>query len=320
MIARPRLPRASDVLPATIVDVSAMSKSNVSNGRSRGIAAAVWLSATASLVGCGLIPEFPPLDDDTLTAGDEGPADDDAADGVDSDDGDGGTVGWGGTGGTGAAEEELPPPTLHLVLHDAPAEADQVWITVQEASVHHEGLGWITLSAEALTVDLLALQDGIVETLGLLEMPPGQYSQLRLVVTDASVVVAGETFPLTIPSGEQSGLKVAYDFELPECGAMTLDLDWDVAESLQLTPQGFKLAPVLHATHVLDVGACAGAGESGGEETAGEETAGEETAGEGTGGDAGTASEGTAGDVDTEGEGETGGEAETGAEPEPEPQ
>lgn len=138
------------------------------------------------------------------------------------------------------------PPTLRILLHDAPAdEVDEVWVEIASVRAHGDA-GWVEIASEPIAVDLLTLQNGVAAELGLAELAPGDYDQLRLEVTSSWVVVDGETGPLKVPSGGSSGLKIPHHFTVPECGGVTLSLDWDVGAHLTYARgRGHILRPVL---------------------------------------------------------------------------
>ena len=79
------------------------------------------------------------------------------------------------------------------------------------------------------------------------EVPVGSYNWIRLsAVNDESFVQVGEVkHSLTIPSGEQSGLKLNSGFVVGENGA-DFTIDFNLEKSL-INPggQGYKLKPVL---------------------------------------------------------------------------
>jgi hypothetical protein len=168
--------------------------------------------------------------------------------------------------------------TLRVLLTDAPIDADNVFVTFcgvhvaarsalsgastvdagaagdagaaeteAEYASGDAGAGtWISLGDDCQTYDLLALRNGISTELGLQALPPGAYGQIRLMLTEASIVVGGETKPLTIPSGVQSGIKVGHGFVLEAGMLTTLALDFDAARSIHETPgMGYVMRPVI---------------------------------------------------------------------------
>jgi hypothetical protein len=77
-------------------------------------------------------------------------------------------------------------------------------------------------------------------------VPAGAYDMVRLVVSSGSVVLGGQTYPLTIPSGAQSGVKLRYALDLSADMATTVTLDFDGAASVVETGKGaYLLKPVL---------------------------------------------------------------------------
>lgn len=113
------------------------------------------------------------------------------------------------------------------------------------------------------TFDLLELRDGVTAFLAEKPVPEGTYEQLRMIVEDARVVLAdGYTFEdgtteasLTVPSGPQTGIKVALDGGIAaEEGTVTIvvvDFDADESFVIQGDPEspagirGILFTPVL---------------------------------------------------------------------------
>lgn len=105
----------------------------------------------------------------------------------------------------------------------------------------------IYLLTEDVTVDILQYTAENPLTLSDTIVPAGNYSQLRFVLAaDNVIVIDGVDYPIRIPSGEQSGLKINGPFDLAEGQVLTIDLDLLPAESVLYIPaQGYKLKPVI---------------------------------------------------------------------------
>lgn len=120
-------------------------------------------------------------------------------------------------------------------------------------------------------IDLLQLQDGVTETLlDEFELSTGQYNWIRLKVlaeqnnSDGSYIAfddSGETFPLWIPSGSQSGLKLVRPFIVSQQGTTEIVIDFDLRKSV-IAPPGlapnYILKPVLRVVDNLLVGRVVG--------------------------------------------------------------
>ena len=93
--------------------------------------------------------------------------------------------------------------TVALSLTDAPAEYDAVNITFSEVALSMNG-GWVVLSGETQTINLLEWNNGKSIELGRQDVDPGKITQIRLMVTEATVTVDGQIHDVTIPSAEQT--------------------------------------------------------------------------------------------------------------------
>jgi hypothetical protein len=147
--------------------------------------------------------------------------------------------------------------TLMLYLTDNPFPFDLVAeanATISHVEIIGEG-GAIVLVDEEQAYNLLTLRDGVTALMSEVELPAGQYAQIRLRVTEADVVLNdGQTFDLFVPSGAQTGIVVLLPgFEVEADGVTELTLDFDVEESFIVlgnpnTPagiEGFLFQPVI---------------------------------------------------------------------------
>ncbi len=149
-------------------------------------------------------------------------------------------------------------PNFRLVLHDGPsADVDEVWITFDQVSVKPDEGSWLVVDETVQTVDLKSLTGGAAATLALATLPQGLYGEIRLHISQAHVVAGGVEQPLTIPSGSTSGLKLQAAFEAPECGAVQVTLDWDLAAHLHVNKgRGYLLQPTIAVDTTIDDSAC----------------------------------------------------------------
>ena len=153
--------------------------------------------------------------------------------------------------GFGSCGSDDPSPqtgTFKISLTDAPAAYDAVNITFAEISAHIDN-SWVLVHGEEQTVNLLDWNNGKTITLGQAELGPGKYTQIRLMVTSATVVDAGQMYNVTIPSAEQTGLKVNIKGDILAGSTYEVILDFDAEKSINKTGNGqYKLQPVIRAT------------------------------------------------------------------------
>jgi hypothetical protein len=158
--------------------------------------------------------------------------------------------------------------TISLRMTDAPGDFQEVNLAITQVSAHLEGgvaesdsmNGWQVLRSEAIDVDLLTLRNGVFTTLALAQVPAGHYTQVRLkLAAGSNVVIGGVTYPLTVPSGMQSGYKLVGSFDVPANGLLDLVLDFDAARSIVLTGSGkYLLKPTVRVSPVSTAGSITG--------------------------------------------------------------
>jgi hypothetical protein len=147
-----------------------------------------------------------------------------------------------------ACSKESRTTTLKVNLTDAPTAAEEVNIDLQAVRVNFsdDSSGWQDLAAVPGVYNLLGLQNGLDTLIGQGTVPAGRLKEIRLVLgSNNSIKVGGQVYPLTIPSGSESGLKIKVNKNL----AAPLDsllIDFDAALSVFQEGTGdYKLKPVL---------------------------------------------------------------------------
>jgi len=167
---------------------------------------------------------------------------------------------------SGCADNSTNPGqvgTLKISLTDAPATFEGVNITFSEISAHIDDQ-WVSIrSDEPVTVDLLQWNNGKSIVIGTAEVPAGHYTQIRLKITGAEVRVDGKTYPLFIPSGAQSGLKLLVNFDVNPGSTYELVLDFDVNRSIVTTgpanqPHSYLLKPTIRVVPKATTGSISG--------------------------------------------------------------
>ena len=151
-----------------------------------------------------------------------------------------------------------------------------VYITISRIEAHIAGDDdgdegeWIILrdwsnenESELPVFDLMKLQD-VSELLVDGSFDAGKYTQLRLFVTKASVLIETKSKesklievgtngePVEIPSGDQTGIKLIHPFEIIEGGETELTIDFDAEKSIIKTGNGnYKLKPTIKVTSTI---------------------------------------------------------------------
>jgi hypothetical protein len=168
-------------------------------------------------------------------------------------------IGCGGGGGGSSGSGSAATGTLSLSLQDATSESYRaVYVTIDRVEVHMGGdegadSNWTNvLSSDKAgrTYNLLELVNGVREELGIVDLPAGPYTQMRLIIgrePDNGINVLSQSHPyanyvitepglevyeLKVPSGFQTGLKIVHGFDVSENQTTELILDFDASKSV----------------------------------------------------------------------------------------
>jgi hypothetical protein len=145
-------------------------------------------------------------------------------------------------------KETAGSSTLRIRMTDAPMDLEEVNVDLQQVNIKFakDTNSWINMPTEVGVYNLLGLQNGL-DTL----IAEGTYAQgdhvkeIRLVLgSDNTVKEGGAIYPLTIPSGGSSGLKIKINKKLSS-SLDSLLIDFDAALSIQKEGDGYKLRPVV---------------------------------------------------------------------------
>ncbi len=140
--------------------------------------------------------------------------------------------------------------TLSIQLKDAPASFDSVLVEVLNVEVHTDMGGWQSLQTHQGIYNLLELQDNVDTALVMAQqLPAGLISQVRLILgVNNRVVVSGVSYPLSISSQDETGLKLNIHEVLQPNTPYVLVMDFDALQSIHQTGNGaYKLKPVVRA-------------------------------------------------------------------------
>lgn len=148
------------------------------------------------------------------------------------------------------------------------AEAvEHIWLSIKEVQIHTSGSdeenGWRTVATPDARFDFLELVNGLTAPLDLYALPAGHYTQIRLFLEDQtvnedgeypnSVVINGESFPLTIPSVYKTGIKCVRSFFIEEDEVTEICLKFDVIKAIHYTAgNGYMMHPA-YRTYKCDL-------------------------------------------------------------------
>jgi hypothetical protein len=149
---------------------------------------------------------------------------------------------------------------FNVKMTDAPGAYDALYLSIKEIQVLTSE-GQSTLPVNAGPFDILKFRMGKDTLIASQDIPSGRLQEIRLVLnsTGNEVVVDGETFNLTTPSGQTSGIKLKVQEDLTSGVAYTMTLDFDAAKSVVQTGSGkYVLKPVIRAIPQAVSGALTG--------------------------------------------------------------
>jgi hypothetical protein len=138
---------------------------------------------------------------------------------------------------------------VDVKLTDAPGAYDALFLSIKEVQVFSSG-GQTTLEVNSSPFNILKYTMGKDTLIASKDIPSGTLQEVRLVLntTGNSVVINGQSYPLTTPSGQTSGVKLKVHENLEDGVAYTMLLDFDAATSIVKTGSGsYILKPVIRA-------------------------------------------------------------------------
>ncbi|HTL80484.1 MAG TPA: DUF4382 domain-containing protein [Bacteroidia bacterium] len=165
-------------------------------------------------------------------------------------------------------KDSMPDGTLRMRMLDAPAATyEQVNIDLKSVQVFVAGRtndmsgdGWVTLNAKAGLYDLTTLVNGVDQLLVDEQLPAGYITQIRLGLGEKNSVMAnGQLYPLTVPSGSESGLKLNVNETIVAGNVTEVFLDFDAQQSVVDEGNGtYSLKPVIRTFTMSATGSVSG--------------------------------------------------------------
>jgi hypothetical protein len=141
--------------------------------------------------------------------------------------------------------------TVNIRLTDNPYDAEEVNVDIRSVQLKHsddggDEDGWTSIDTDDRVYNLLDLQNDVNVLLASGQYPYDNIKEVRLVLgSDNTIKINGVSYPMTIPSGSSSGLKIKIDKALQEPVADIL-IDFDAALSVHKNDDGqYMLRPVI---------------------------------------------------------------------------
>ena len=162
---------------------------------------------------------------------------------------------------SGCSKSNEGTTRLEIRLTDNPFNADEVNVDIEKVRIkmaddddddqlnnnnQNDDSEWIDLKTTVGIYNLLDYQNGLDTVIASGPVPAGAVKEIRFVLgSDNSIVIGSQIYPLTVPSGSESGLKVKVDKDLNK-SVEDIIVDFDADLSVHQTGNGnYILKPVL---------------------------------------------------------------------------
>jgi hypothetical protein len=170
--------------------------------------------------------------------------------------------------GCGGGGDSAPTGKVGVAITDAPVDgASEVIVAFTGIELHQAGGDTVTIDFNAKkSIDLIKLQDGVTSALTEdATVPAGNYDWMRLKVLASKnsqgesyiKLLNGEQYPLWIPSGSETGLKLVRPFTVAQGSTTRLIIDFDLRKSITAPPgqdPNYVMRPTLRLLDQLQVG------------------------------------------------------------------
>jgi len=163
-------------------------------------------------------------------------------------------------------DREVEYAHIIIKMTDAPISGlKEVNIDVQSIQYHINGgnqtSGWQNVTTSAGIYNILTLVNGFDVIMAQADIPTGKISQIRLILGSNNTLKdsSGNTYPLTVPSGSESGLKIQVHQTLEKDLEYTFLLDFDAGKSIVSTGAStYQLKPVIRLISTNTTGSIKG--------------------------------------------------------------
>lgn len=129
--------------------------------------------------------------------------------------------------------------TMRVGVADSPAVptgVTGVFMTFDKISVHSNVSGWMNYNISKITVNILNVSVSNPSFIGNLSLKAGTYTQIRLYLTNVSVVFLGVSINFTMTTNFAF---VNHPFTINSTGTLSLVVDFDLHSSLNVNSHIF---------------------------------------------------------------------------------
>jgi hypothetical protein len=178
---------------------------------------------------------------------------------------------------TGCKKDDINDPGSNNVggrqfnvnMTDAPANFARMVVTIDGVEAYHDSQGWVTLSSNSQSINVLTLSNGASTNLAAASnVETGHYSRLRLHFSDANnvtvhsavtigtlFIAAGSTTDLTWGGPANHWVEIAIDREVSATAGAEVLIDFDAAASVQEGNNSYRLNPEIREMKNISTGA-----------------------------------------------------------------
>lgn len=142
--------------------------------------------------------------------------------------------------------------TVNVEMTDSPATFNALLVNIDRIDIHKSGAssdsGWETIEDKPIQVNIMNLTNGQAKLIGSNAISSGNYDMIRLILgTGNKIVVGGQSYNLTIPSGAQTGIKINTNLSVNGGKTSNILLDFNASQSIELTGNlNYVLKPIIN--------------------------------------------------------------------------
>lgn len=150
--------------------------------------------------------------------------------------------------------------TYKIRMTDAPGPYDEVNVDIQSVAIIDGDGNTVTLDSDAGIHNLLTLNNGTSILLASRNLEDSVVDQIKITLgTNSTVVVDGETYPLTFSNADGGGLTLNVNQTLNAEGSNEILLDFDANASVVATGSNtYKIVPTIRTINTETSGSISG--------------------------------------------------------------